>query len=76
MSRHSTLFVYIRDCKQDMIAISSDKVCVGCSVFGLVLGRSSIIIDKQSFTSLIMINRLQNWQSITIAKKVTPSGKT
>ena len=28
----------------------------------LVLGRSSIIIDNQSFTSLILINRLQNWQ--------------
>ena len=30
----------------------------------IVLGRSSIIIDNQSFTSLILINRLQNWQSI------------
>ena len=34
----------------------------------LVLGRSSIIIDNQSFTSLILINRLQNWQSIIIGK--------
>ena len=34
----------------------------------LVLGRSLIIIDNQSFTSLIMINRLQNWQSIIIGK--------
>ena len=40
----------------------------------VVLGRSSIIIDNQSFTSLILINRLQNWQSIIIGK-VTPSGK-
>ena len=37
----------------------------------LVLGRSSIIIYNQSYTSLILINRLQNWQS----EKVTPSGK-
>ena len=35
---------------------------------GGVLGRSSIIIDNQSFTSLILINRLQNWQSIKIGK--------
>ena len=37
----------------------------------LVLGRSSIIIDNQSFTSLILINRLQNWQSIIIGKNDT-----
>ena len=34
----------------------------------LVLGRSSIIIDNQLFISLILINRLQNWQSIIIGK--------
>ena len=34
----------------------------------LVLGRSSIIIDNQSFTSLILINRLRYWQSIIIGK--------
>ena len=35
----------------------------------LVLGRSSIIIDNQTFTSLILINQLQNWQSIIIGKR-------
>ena len=34
----------------------------------VVFGRSSIIIVNQSFTSLILINQLQNWQSIIIGK--------
>ena len=34
----------------------------------LVLGRSSIIIYNQSFASLLLIDRLKNWQSIIIRK--------
>ena len=44
-----------------------EAVVLACKHYQvLVLGRSSIIIDNQSFTSLILINRLQNWQSIII----------
>ena len=38
------------------------------NIYILVLGQSSIIIDNQSFTSLILINRLRNWQSMIIGK--------
>ena len=37
-------------------------------LLSVVLGRSSIMIDNQSIISLILINRLQNWQSIIIGK--------
>ena len=49
-------------------AVSFEKIPRNMIVQFVVLGRSSIIIDNRSFASLILINRLQNGQSIIIGK--------
>ena len=57
-----------RDKRMDFFPELFEQVASFDRTYKLVLGRSSIIIDNQSFTSLILINRLQNWQSIIIQK--------
>ena len=60
--------VFSDRCVAIYYARAAHAFSAGIFVARLVLGRSSIIIDNQSFTSLIMINRLQNWQLIIIGK--------
>ena len=66
-------FIFTLYKQEQHIDFSSEKrapqwlVCL-LTLSVVVLGRSSIIIDNQTFTSLIMINRLGNWQSIIIGK--------
>ena len=49
-------------------SIKTIEAEVSFTILYLVLGRSSIIINNQSFASLLLINRLRNWQSIIIGK--------
>ena len=59
---------HFKDVSDNHIKTSLRQFLYSFDFLIVVLGRSSIIIDNQSFTSLILINRLQNWQSILIGK--------